>query len=200
MLKIGLTGGIGTGKSTVASIFSVFRIPILNADSLSKQLIHSLPALQDDIRLRFGAESFLPDGSYNTKYISSIVFQDSMALQDLNRIVHPYVESFSEQWWQEAENEGSIYALKEAAILFEAGMEKHLDYVIGVDAPLELRFQRITQRDNISSEEIMKRIERQMDNSEKMTQCDFVIQNDDSQSLIEQVLNIHDKLLQIHEL
>jgi len=200
MLKIGLTGGIGTGKSTVASIFQSLGIPLLNADAISKQIIHTSPQVRQDIIDAFGAEAFTPEGHYNTTYIASIVFNDADQLNTLNQIIHPHVKNYTEQWWALQMERHAPYALKEAAILFESNSHHDLDYVIGVDAPLELRIKRTMLRDHSSRNIILQKMSRQMDQTEKMNRCDFIIINDEQQSLIEQVISIHQKIIQLSQI
>lgn len=198
MLKIGITGGIGTGKSTVASIFKSLNVPILNADALAKDLISTSPKLRDEIINVFGRESFLEDGKYNTTYISKIVFNNADQLSKLNSIVHPYVREFTHNWWMNQEAAKQPYAIKEAAILFESNMHNELDYIIGVDAPTQLRIDRLKNRDNTNEDVILKKMELQMPQDVKMSQCDFVIHNDDRHSLIIQVMELHEKFLKIY--
>jgi dephospho-CoA kinase len=191
MLKVGLTGGIGSGKSTVAEAFRVLGVPVYNADSRSKVLVNQHPDLKRRIINSFGEESYL-NGIYNRKYIASIVFQDAAKLSLLNSLIHPYTIADAESWFAAQQ---AAYALKEAAILFESGADKYVDIVIGVTAPVHLKIDRIIQRDGITAIEIMDRMNRQMDEEEKMKLCDWVIVNDETASIIDQVLTIHETLL-----
>jgi dephospho-CoA kinase len=191
MLKIGLTGGIGSGKSTVASIFEVLEIPIYYADNVAKQLMQEDESLINSIKQNFG-ESCYKYGKLNRAYLSSIVFNDKSKLELLNSIVHPVTIAHAENWMK---NQTAPYCIKEAALIFESNSNKYLDYVIGVHSPENLRINRIISRDQISEIEIKTRIDAQMNESEKMAKCDFVINNDEIELLIPQVLSIHQNLM-----
>ncbi len=191
MFKVGLTGGIGSGKSTVAKVFEVLGIPVYYADEQAKRLMNEDRALKEKIQELFGAESYA-DGSLNRKYIAGIIFHDQKKLEQLNALVHPVTINDASNWLQQ---QTTPYAVKEAAIIFESGIEKFLDYVIGVYAPAPLRIQRVMERDNISREAVTARMNRQMNEEEKMRLCNFVITNDEQQLLIPQVLALHEKLI-----
>lgn len=192
-LKVGLTGGIGVGKTKVASIFEAFGIPVLNADTLAKQLMHEDEQLKAKLRKIFGDEIYLND-ILQTKTLSKLVFENEILLQKLNQCVHPMVKQYTQDWF---ERQIAPYAIKEAAIMIEANAHKDLDFLIGVDAPLEIRIARVIQRDQTNREAILKRMEKQMDNATKMKLCDFVINNDGIQDLTTQCQNIHQALLTI---
>jgi len=187
MLKVGLTGGIGSGKSTVAQIFYSLGVPVYNADKRAKSLVNELPDLKKKIIDLLGDESY-QNGIYNRPYIAQIVFTDEEKLAALNRLIHPYSIGDADNWFLQQK---SAYIIKEAAILFESGADEHLDMVIGVSAPLEQRIRRVQQRDGLSVEEILRRVCNQMDETEKMKLCDYLIVNDEKQSLIKQVLQLH---------
>ncbi len=191
MLKIGLTGGIGSGKSTVASIFEVLDIPVYYADHVAKQLMQEDESLINSIKLNFG-DSCYEDGKLNRAYLSSIVFNDKSKLELLNSIVHPATIAHAENWMR---NQTAPYCIKEAALIFESNSNKNLDYIIGVHSPENLRINRIASRDQISESEIKARIEAQMNETEKMAKCDFVINNNEIELLIPQVISIHQKLI-----
>ena len=191
MLKIGLTGGIGSGKSTVAKVFEVLGIPVYYADEEAKRLMNEDEALKEKIQELFGAESYA-NGLLNRKYIAGIVFHDPKKLEQLNALVHPLTINDANNWLQQ---QTTPYAIKEAALIFETGIHEYLDYVIGVYAPAPLRIQRVMERDNISLEAVTARMSKQMDEEEKMRLCNFVINNDEQQLLIPQVLALHEKLM-----
>ena len=191
MLKIGLTGGIGSGKSTVAKVFEVLGIPVYYADEEAKRLMNEDEVLKEKIQELFGAESYT-NGLLNRKYIADIVFHDPKKLEQLNALVHPLTINDANNWLQQ---QTTPYAIKEAALIFETGIHEYLDYVIGVYAPAPLRIQRVMERDNISLEAVMARMSKQMDEEEKMRLCNFVINNDEQQLLIPQVLALHEKLM-----
>lgn len=193
MLKIGLTGGIGSGKSTVAKIFDVLGIPVLYADDVAKELMNNDESLKDNIKKHFGEEAY-KNNLLDRKYLANEVFQNTEKLNLLNSLVHPVTMSNAINWMKEQK---APYAIKEAAILFESNSHVGLDYVIGVTAPEELKIKRIRQRDNNTEAEVRQRIDRQMNDVEKMKRCDFVIHNDESQLITKQVLAIHEKLLEL---
>lgn len=193
MVLIGLTGGIGSGKSTVAKVFETLGIPVYYADDEAKRLMNTDERLKQEIIKQFGIESY-KDGTLNRPYIASLVFADKEKLSLLNSLVHPVTIEDSQKWVLQ---QISPYVIREAALLFESGANKGLDFVIGVSAPLPLRIQRVIQRDGLSKEEIEQRISRQMDEEEKTKKCDFVILNDEKQLVIPQVLDIHKKILAI---
>ncbi len=199
MLRIGLTGGIGSGKSTVAKIFEVLGIPVYYADAAARRLMNEDEELKKNIITHFGKESYV-DSQLNRPYIASIVFNDKEKLELLNSLTHPATIRDANIWMQkiaESGGQSSPYTIKEAALIFESGSVEHLDHVIGVYSPAQLRIQRIMQRDKISREEVLQRMNRQMDEDKKMKLCDFVIINDEQQLLIPQVLKLHDKLLDL---
>ena len=191
MLRIGLTGGIGSGKSTVARIFSVLGIPIYSADDASKRLMAEDAELRNSIISSFGNESYT-DGILNRKYLSDQVFNDSEKIKLLNSLVHPVTLRDAAEWMKKQK---TPYVIKEAALIFESGSQKMLDYVIGVKAPLALRIERTMKRDNVTLHEVNARIDLQMDEEEKLHLCDYLIVNDEKQMLIPQVLALHEKFL-----
>jgi dephospho-CoA kinase len=202
MLRIGLTGGIGSGKSTVAQIFEVLGIPVYYADAEAKRIMNTDAELKKAIIKNFGDEAY-KDGLLNRAYISSIVFNDQSPLDAaqkldlLNSLVHPATKKDGEAWMKKFAEQGGQthpYAIHEAALIFEASVDKQLDKVIGVYAPLSLRIKRAMERDKVSEDEILKRISRQMDEETKMKRCDFIITNDEQHLLIPQVIAIHHKL------
>jgi dephospho-CoA kinase len=191
MLKIGLTGGIGSGKTTVAKIFEVLGIPVYYADDAAKRLMNEDENLKQQIIQHFGEESY-EAGKLNRSYLAQKVFSDAEKTKIMNSIVHPITIADAEHWMQ---LQTSPYAIKEAALIFEAKAEKHLDLVIGVQTPLPLRIQRVMQRDNISEEAVNARMQKQMNEEEKLSRCDFIIVNDEQELLIPKVIAIHEKLL-----
>ncbi len=193
MLKIGLTGGLGSGKTTVAHIFEVLGIPVYYADAASKRLMNDDEKVKAAVQNAFGKEVY-PEGKLDRKYLAEIVFKDEKKLELLNSIVHPATLLGADEWMKK---QTSQYAIKEAALIFESGANQYLDYVIGVKAPLHLRLQRAMKRDNISHEEAMARINKQINEEIKMRLCDFIIINDEQQMVIPQVLALHQKLLQL---
>lgn len=189
-IKVGLTGGIGSGKTTVARIFMVLGIPVLFADQVSKSLLAEDAGVIQKIKDEFGNETY-KNGIPDRAYIASIVFNDAGKLAVLNSIIHPATIAFADRWMVQ---QSSPYAVKEAALIFEANAEKHLDYIVGVTAPEELRIQRTMKRDNATKESVLIRMQNQMDEEEKMKRCDFIVYNDEQQLLIPQVLKIDEVL------
>lgn len=189
MLRIGLTGGIGSGKSTVARVFETLGIPVYNADTAARRLMNQSTALKASIIRHFGESSYRQN-ELDRKYIAGQVFGNPEKLELLNSLVHPVTILDAEEWMKK---QSSPYAIKEAAILFESGAAAHLDKVIGVFAPRPLRIKRVMERDGLSEEEITQRIGRQIDENMKMKLCDYVITNDEQELLIPQVLEL-DKL------
>ena len=191
MLKIGLTGGIGSGKSTVAAIFRTLGIPVFDADIEAKRIMVEDKELIQSIKNAFGEEAYIGN-TLNRKYIANIVFNDSYQLEILNNLTHPATIKAADEWM---DKQNAPYCIKEAALLFEAGTAGNLDYIIGVQAPDAMRIHRVIQRDNLSREEVMARMSKQIDQTIKMKLCDFVINNDGQQLLIPQVLEIHNRLI-----
>jgi len=191
VLRVGLTGGIGSGKSTAAQIFEGLGIPVYYADIEAKRLMNEDAELISAITKSFGEQAYT-DNILNRKYISSIVFSDPEKLEQLNAIVHPATKKDGENWMN---RQTTPYAIHEAALIFEAKVSDRLDYVIGVSSPKGLRIKRAMQRDNVSHEEVLKRMNKQLDEEKKMSKCDFVLVNDEEHLLIPQVLELHEKLI-----
>ena len=192
MLRIGLTGGIGSGKSTIAKVFEVLGIPVYYADDAAKNLMNKDEALRKKIIHHFGEDSYTADGKLNRSFIAKIVFNNNEKLALLNALTHPAVLHDSEEWLLK---QTAPYTLREAALIFESDIYKYLDYVIGVSAPEELRIARTMKRDKVSKEEVLKRMKNQMEEKIKMEKCDFLIFNDEVQMVIPQVLELHQQLL-----
>jgi dephospho-CoA kinase len=191
MIKVGLTGGIGSGKTTVAKLFEVLGIPVYYADDRAKRLMNTDPVLRTSILQHFGEESY-SNGELDRRYLASIVFNNKEKLELLNALTHPVTIRDAEEWMT---RQTTPYVIKEAALLFESGAAEKLDHIIGVYAPQHLRVQRVMQRDRQPVEEIMKRISRQIDEEMKMKLCDFIIINNEQELVIPQVLKLHDNFL-----
>lgn len=191
ILKVGLTGGIGSGKSTVAGIFKTLGIPVFDADAAAKEIMGKDAELQQAIMRTFGDDVYA-GGQLNRKLLAGIVFNDPFKLEQLNALVHPATIKAAENWMLQQK---TAYAVKEAALFFEAGTAADLDYVVGVFAPKPLRIQRVMKRDNVAREEVLARMSRQIDEDIKMRLCDFVVENNDRDLLIPQVLQVHQTLL-----
>ncbi len=193
MLKIGITGNIGGGKTTVSKIFEILGIPVFYADDAAKKVMVEDPILINALKEAFGSEAYFNDGSLKRKHIASIVFNDDIQLAKLNSIVHPAVFRAFDNWTVQIK--GAPYVMKEAALLFESTSYKMCDYSVMVTAPLELRIARVMQRDGLTSEEIKSRDARQFPEEKKIQLADYVIRNDDTELVIPQVLELHQQFL-----
>lgn len=190
-LRVGITGGIGSGKTTVCRMYEALGIPVYYADDWAKWLIANDAALKKGIVEIFGPQAYTPEGDYNRPFVAGVVFADKEKLAALNALVHPAVERHSRQWHEEQSASGGAYTLKEAALLIESGGHKFIDYLIVVTAPEALRVQRVVQRDGISEDQVRARMTNQLPEAEKVKLADFVIVNDGVQMLIPQVWRIH---------
>lgn len=188
-LKVGITGGIGSGKTTVCKIFELLKIPVYYADDRAKWLMNNDPELIKALKTAFGNKVYHQNGTLNRAYLANIIFNDKQALKKVNAIVHPVVGQDGNDWH---EQQGDVpYTLKEAALFFENGTHKLMDYMITVTAPESMRIQRVIARDNTTTAAVKARIDKQLPESEKVRQSDFIIKNDSQHSLILQVINIH---------
>lgn len=194
MKKIGITGGIGSGKSTICKIFEVLGIPVYYADEAAKRLMQHDHLLRTSIREHFGHEVYDSSGNLNRAFLAKMVFNDKEKLTLLNSLVHPATIKDAEQW---AEKQQAPYIIKEAALMFESEAFHYVDKVIGVYAPQPLRIKRTMDRDHISRTEVLKRMQNQMDEDTKMKMCDYVIYNDEQQAVIPQVLKLHEEILKL---
>ena len=190
MKKIGITGGIGSGKTYVSEVFFSLGIPVFNADVESNRLIRSSEKLKSLLKDSFGHDIYT-NGILDKKKLASIVFSDKEKLENLNSIIHPIVKQKFKDWCKQL---NSSYVIKEAAILFESSSDKGLDAVICVSAPLNIRIDRAIKRDGSSEKEIKNRIENQISQEEKENLSDYIIVNDGVQSLLPQILKIHQLL------
>ncbi|WP_432712446.1 dephospho-CoA kinase [Pedobacter sp.] len=190
MLKIGITGGIGSGKTTVCRVFEVLGIPVFYADTVAKQIMVQDQILISGIKDTFGEESYSSEGLLNNKHIAGIVFNDTLALEKLNALVHPAVFRAFDQWVAQVPA-SSPYILKEAALLFESGSYQMCDYSILVTAPLAVRKERVMLRDQVTEEQVQARIDKQFTDEKKLELADFTLENNESTSIIMQVLDLH---------
>jgi len=187
MKIIGLTGGIGSGKSTVLELFKILGVKTYSADESAKKLVNTDPYLINLIKSSFG-ENIYDKGQLNSKKLSKIVFEDTEKLKLLNSIIHPAVAK-DFKLFLNSNNED--YIVKEAAIIFETKSENNYDKIIFIQSPLEIRIERVINRDNISREEVMKRINNQLDENLIIDKCDYVISNENKEDLEDKVLSIH---------
>jgi dephospho-CoA kinase len=188
-LKIGITGGIGSGKTTVCKIFETLSIPVYYADDRAKALMVEDKTLINKVKQAFGENAYLPDGTLNRAHISQIAFTNPLKLTELNAAVHPAVLQDGEKWHKA--QKGVPYTLKEAALLYETGSDAVLDKIIMVSTPINIRIERVLLRGGLTREEIEARIAKQMPDEEKMKKADFIIYNDGEKGLIPQVIEIH---------
>ncbi|MDA3866592.1 MAG: dephospho-CoA kinase [Salinivirgaceae bacterium] len=194
MQKIGVTGGIGSGKSLICKVFKIrYNIPIFEADKEAKKLINTDKSLKEEIIKLLGSSSYTPEGKYNTKFVASVVFNDTEKLKKLNTLVHRKVRVAFDSW---AQQQNAPYVLQEAAILIESGGYKQLDEVIVVTAPESLRIKRVQQRDKMTKEQVLQRISKQLTDNERMAYAGFIIENNGTISILEQVEKIHLKITQ----
>ena len=187
MKIIGLTGGIGSGKSTVLELFKILGVKTYSADESAKKLVNTEPYLINLIKSSFG-DNIYDKGLLNSKKLSKIVFEDKEKLKLLNSIIHPAVAK-DFKLFLNSNNED--YIVKEAAIIFETKSENNYDKIIFIQSPLEIRIERVINRDNISREEVMKRINNQLDENLIIDKCDYVISNVNKEDLEDKVLSIH---------
>ena len=193
MIRVGLTGGIGSGKTTVARIFELLGIPVYYADDAAKRIMNEDVELKTVIQKQFGKEAY-DNGELNRAYLSAKVFTDPFQLEILNSLVHPATIRDAAKWMN---RQKAPYTIKEAALIFESGSSELLDYVIGVYAPSQLRIKRTMERNHLDYDEVKQRMEKQLDENLKMKLCDFVIYNDEEHLLIPQVIELHQKLLSL---
>jgi len=192
MKIVGLTGGIGTGKSLVATVFETLGIPVFKADEAGRKVLDTDPLVKQAVVALLGSRAYAGDKPDRT-YIASVVFSDPQKLQQLNEIIHPAVgRAFAE--WFTSENNKAPYCLREAAILFESGAYRDCDKVICISAPEALRVERVMQRDLVAEGEVRARMAQQMPQQEKESRSDFIIFNDGTQAVIPQVVAVHQKL------
>ena len=193
MLKIGIAGGIGSGKSTVCRIFEHLGAPIYYADSEAKMLMSTNEVIVSELVQLFGKQIYMPNGELDRARLAGIIFNDSTALQKVNALVHPQVALHFEKWV--LAQKSAAYVLKEAAILFESGSYKAMDFNVLVTAPTELRIERCMARDGATAEDIRRRIANQWTDEKKAELSDFLIINDETQLLIPQIISLHNQFL-----
>lgn len=191
-IRVGITGGIGSGKSIVCKFFKILGVPVYSADDRAKWLMANDPELKGQLEAEFGNETYLQDGSLDRVFLAQKVFCDPEKVKKINSIVHPAVGKDFNHW---AENQTAPYLLKEAALLFETGSASELDKIITVSSPLKIRMARVLMRDPHRNEaQINQIINQQLPDEKKNELADFVIKNSENKLLIPQVLEIHKKL------
>lgn len=193
MIVVGLTGGIGAGKSTIATFFKELNVPVYIADNEAKRLMHTSKVVKEKIINEFGEKAYIHN-KLNRPFLAAIVFSDKSKLTAINAIVHPSVSNSFKRW---AHKQSSPYVIQENAILFENGTSHKFDYIITVTAPLDERIQRVMVRDTVKRADVLTRINNQISDNEKIESSDFVIHNLDKVSSKKEVLKIHKKLLKL---
>ena len=192
MLRIGITGGIGSGKSIASRLFHALGVPVYDADTRARWVMENDAALRDELRAAFGADTYDATGQLNRPALAGMVFNNPARLAQLNGLVHPHVGTDFERWATVRQQAGHAYVLKEAALLFEAGSYKQLDRIITVFAPLAVRTARVLRRDpQRSAADVAAIMAKQLSEDEKMLRADHVLVNDDAQPLLPQVLALH---------
>lgn len=196
-LKVGITGGIGSGKTTVCKLFELLGIPVYYSDDRAKTLMTEQEDVRRQIQNTFGRQSYLQDGSLDRTFLAKQVFSNPEMLEKLNGIVHPAVFRDAAEWF--SRQEGVPFALKEAALLVESGSFRDLDKLIVVTAPEELRIRRVMERDGIEEAAVRARMKNQLPEHQKVELADFVLHNDGRHSLIRQVWELYHQLIRICE-
>lgn len=192
MIKLGITGGIGSGKSTVSSIFQVLDIPVYIADNESKRLTEESPIIRKQLIKLFNDNNLYQNNKLNKPLLASYIFKDKETLSKVNSIIHPIVFNHFVEWTDQ--NKANKIIALESAILFETNMDKLIDYTILVSAPLEKRIAQVMLRDNTSREKVIERINNQLPEEDKIKKSNFIIENDESFSLINQCLDLINKI------
>ncbi|MFO7862687.1 MAG: dephospho-CoA kinase [Salinivirgaceae bacterium] len=194
MQKIGVTGGIGSGKTLICKVFKHrYNIPVFEADKEAKNLINTDKSLKEAIIKLLGEKSYTPQGKYNTKFVASVVFNSAEKLEKLNALVHHKVRKLFDSW---AGQQNAPYVLQEAAILIESGGYKQLDKLILVTAPESLRIKRVQERDKMTKEQVLQRMSKQLSDDKRLAFSQFIIENNDTTSILAQVEKIHIKITQ----
>lgn len=193
MIRIGLTGGIGSGKTMVSTLLGVMGVPVYDSDGRTKALYEEDASLKAALITRFG-ESLFADGCLNRGLLAELIFSDCKALSDVNVLVHPVVEADFQRW---AALQTAPYVVQESAILFEAGLAPFCDLIVVVSAPEDLRVQRVCKRNGCSPESVRERMQWQLKEQERLIQADRVVVNDDVKALIPQVVSLHSYFQQL---
>lgn len=192
MTKVGITGGIGSGKSIVCEIFNRLGISIYNADNRAKWLMNNNVVLKQQLIARWGNQLY-KNNQLDRSFLAGIIFANKEAIEFVNSVVHPAVNVDFKEWFSLHSNEA--YVIKEAALLFESNTYREMDVIVTVYAPENLRIERVLKRDNISKPQVINRMNNQLSDEEKVKRSDYIIFNNEQQSLLEQVLNLHNILI-----
>ena len=194
MIKVGVTGGIGSGKSIICRYFKLIGIPVFEADLEAKQIINNSAIVRSQMIIHFGKDIYLPNQVINRKKLADTIFKSPSSLKKVNSIIHPQVKKKFNEWTEEQKTD---YVVHEAAILFESGFYKMMDFMILVTAPVELRIKRVIERDNVSKENVIARMKQQWEDPEKIKLSNLVLTNDNTELIIPQLIEF-DKTLRRH--
>jgi dephospho-CoA kinase len=192
MIKVAVTGGIGSGKSVICEVFEKIGIPVFNADRSAKEIMDSDNTIKEKLISYFGANIYDRDEKLCRGKFADIIFRDKISLLKVNEIIHPAVRMEFEVW---AEKQNAPYVIEEAAIVFESGQEHLFDKIISVSAPTELRIERVMKRDKISRDKVLERMNNQRNDESRNEKSDFIIVNDDKEMILPQIININSKLI-----
>lgn len=196
MVKLGVTGGIGSGKTTVCRIFSVLGIPVFSADSEAKKIMNSDPVLIEQLNSMTG-KNLYPDGRLDRSELAKLIFNNTDLLKRVNSIVHPLVFENFRKW---SESQASPYVVMEAAILFESGADMLVDKILTVVTPINERIARLVAGNKLTSEQVMERINNQIDDETRMRKSDFIVFNSENDMIIPAILAIHEKMLGLQQM
>ncbi len=190
MIRVGMTGGIGSGKSTVSRVFRSLGVPVYYTDPRAKELMASDPEIVTRLTALLGAETYV-DGALDRQYVALRIFTDRELIRQVNAIVHPRVAADFERWAAELAGNGAPYVIMECAIIFESGFSDLVDYIVTVSADVEQRVARASQRDGIGAGQVRERMANQMDDAARDSRADFIIRNSDNDMALPQVLELH---------
>ena len=191
MIKVGLTGGIGSGKTYISKIFEKLGVPVFSADNVAKKIVNTDYQIKKELIKNFGSDIYLENGSIHRKKLANIIFQNDIALQKINSIIHPVVRSEFDKW---AKQQTSNYVIQEAAILFENNQNYLFDKMITVTAPMQTKIARVMVRDKISANMVKQRMKKQLEDEIKIAKSDYIIINNGIEMIIPQIVRIHNKL------
>ncbi|MBN1985519.1 MAG: dephospho-CoA kinase [Prolixibacteraceae bacterium] len=192
-IKVGITGGMGSGKSTVCKIFKLLGAPVFEADVVAKQLLNTHPKIKKGLIRLFGEGIYMQDGAIDRKKLAGIIFNNKIQLANMNRLVHPVVLDEFNKW---LEKQQDAYIIHEAAILFESGFYKMMDFTLLISAPLQQRIERVMKRDGVGEQQVLERINRQWTDEEKRKLASLEIINDNKHLIIPVIIEIDKKLKQ----
>ncbi len=189
MLKIGITGGIGSGKSLVCKVFEKLNVAVYHSDEEAKKLLSNDPEIISKIKRQFGEVIYQDNNALDKNMLAKLIFNDKEALNSINKIVHPAVKKDFNLWL--GRNKSAKYIIKEAAIMFESNSYLEMDKIICISCPINIRINRVVKRDRYTREEVMSRIKNQMEENEIINRSDYIINNDGNTLLLPQIIKLH---------